>query len=74
MASDDQGFAYMHVGFGYVKKLTLTGSLIAQWRVPQNQGYGIAVGSDGNIFVGDDSHRVIEKFSPAGQHLLGTYS
>jgi sugar lactone lactonase YvrE len=73
---DDQGFAYFTAGFGYVQKVTLDGALIAQWRLQQTspgispQAFGIAVGSDGNIFAADSRNRVIQKFTPNGGFLL----
>lgn len=71
MAMDELGSVCISAGLGYVQRLTLSGSLQAQWRL---QGaftaFGIAVGSDGNVFSGDDYNRNIQKFSPDGTFLL----
>lgn len=76
IAIDDAGDAYFPAGFGYVHKVSLTGAPLAMWRTQQTfsgispQAYGIAVGSDGTIFVSDSSNRNIQRFTPSGQFLL----
>ncbi len=75
MAINDQDIAYMPAGFGYVQKLTMSGTLLAQWRGQQTttgsnaQFFGVAVGSDGSVFLGDATNRNIQKFTPDGQFL-----
>jgi DNA-binding beta-propeller fold protein YncE len=71
MAIDDAGNAFIPAGFGYVQKLTLGGSLLSQWRLQgSNNAFGIAIGSDGTVFVSDPSNRNIQRFTPDGQFLL----
>ena len=73
---DSQGNAYFPCGFGYVQKMTLNGAPLVQWRLQQTtsgkspDSFGIAIGSDGNVFVTDPSNRCIQKFTPDGQFLL----
>jgi len=75
-AIDSQGNAYFPTGFGDIQKLTLDGVLLATLRLHSLPGdgapfaWGVAVGSDGNIFVSDNYNRDIQKFSPNGQFLL----
>jgi len=70
VAIDDAGNVYTPAGFGYVQKFSLAGNLLAQWRAQTNGGFGIAIGSDGNVFVSDPGDRNIQKFTPDGQFLL----
>lgn len=76
MAIDDEGFIYISAGSGFIQKLTLDGVLVTQWRLQQTapgivpQAAGIAIGSDGNVFVGEGRMRNIQKFTPDGAFLL----
>jgi DNA-binding beta-propeller fold protein YncE len=76
IAIDALGGAYFPAGFGYVHKVTLSGAPLTNWRTQQTtpgispDSYGIAVGSDGNVFVSDPHNRNIQKFTPSGQFLL----
>ncbi len=76
MATDGLGNVYIPSGFGYVAKLTTSGTQLVQWRLQQTtagispDAFEVAVGSDGNVFVTDPSNRNVQKFSPTGQFLL----
>ena len=76
MVCDDQGYVYVCVESGWIEKATISGTFIAMWRLRQTtsgivpQTTGIAIGSDGNVFVGDGRKRNVQKFSPDGEFLL----
>jgi sugar lactone lactonase YvrE len=74
IAIDHAGNIYVaEVGSNHrVQKLSPDGTFIAEWKGPEVGFYGprrIAIGSDDSIYVVDQGHTRIVKFSPDGQVL-----
>jgi sugar lactone lactonase YvrE len=77
VALDDAGHVYVvESARDRVRKLTLTGQIVAEWgETGSGKGQfahptGIALGPTGDVYVLDSGNRRIQKFTSVGQHLV----